>query len=228
MTTRMIRVLIVDDHTLVREGLKLLLKPQADLEVVGMARDGIEALEQARKLQPDLVLLDIAMPRMNGVEAVGLICEASPQSRVIILSMYEKEVYARQALSAGARGYVFKGALSEELLTAVRTVVGGDYYFSRRIHAAMIENYLSNDAADALPGGYDELSEREKQVFRLLVEGNSNQGIGQILCVSAKTVEKHRASIVRKLGISNPLEMVKYAIRIRIRIGIVDPDAWSQ
>lgn len=224
MAVAMIRILVVDDHSLVREGLKLLLNTQVDIDVVGVARDGVEALEQVRKLKPDLVLLDISMPRMSGVEAVGLVREACPKTRVIMLSMYEKETYVRQSLAAGSSGYVFKGALSEELIDAVRTVIGGDYYFSRRVHSTVIEAYLNKSEAAPLQGGYDELSEREKQVFGLLVEGNSNKIIGEVLCVSAKTVEKHRANIVRKLGISSPLEMVKYAIRI----GVIDPESWSQ
>ncbi len=221
-----IRVLIADDHALVREGLRQLLSTQVDMEVVGEAANGVDALEKSRKLRPDVLLLDIAMPRMSGLEAIRVIREASPQTKIIMLSMFEKEAYAHQALDAGAQGYVLKGAPSSEVFTAVRTTYGGGYFFSPQIHAAVIESYLGSHHSGEDKSkftSYDTLSDREKQVFLLVVEGNSTSEISKILCVSPKTVEKHRANIGKKLGLSNPVDMVKYAIRI----GVLDPEFWT-
>lgn len=219
----MIRVLLADDHVIMREGLRLLLETQADIKVVGEASDGVETLELARRLKPDVVLMDVAMPRMNGIDATRMLRDAVPQSRVVILSMFDKELYAHRALSAGAYGYVLKAGASEDLLTAIRAAAQGRYFLCRRIQAEVIESYLAQERPAAPASEYDALSEREKQVFLLLVQGNSLEQIGKILCISAKTVEKHRAAVIRKLGIGNPVEMVKYAIRI----GVIDPESWK-
>jgi DNA-binding NarL/FixJ family response regulator len=220
----MIRILIADDHDLIRNGLRQLIRTQADMEVAGEAVDGVEALEKARHLHPDVILLDIAMPRMNGLEAAPLIRDVSPKSRIVILSMYEKEAYAREARAAGVCGYVLKGSPSKDVLEAIRVVHSGDYFFGSRIPAQEIRLHPERLAEG---GGafrdYALLSEREQQVFKLLVEGNTLSQISEILCISYKTAEKHRGSISKKLGISNPVEMVKYAIRL----GIVDADFWQ-
>lgn len=218
-----IRVLIVDDHAVVREGLRLLLEMQSDMTVAGEAGDGIEALEQARKLKPDVVLLDIAMPRMTGLEAVRLIREAAPDSRIVVLSMYEKEAYAHQVLQAGAYGYVLKGEPSSDMLAAIRSASSGRYYFSKKLHVEVIQGYLKGRTQAAANEGFDSLTDREKQVFFLIIEGSSSLQIGKVLFLSTKTVEKHRASICKKLGIKSPVEMMKFAIRG----GIVDPDFWK-
>ena len=218
-----IRVLIADDHAMIREGLRQLLEAQADIEVVGEAKDGAEALDGCRTLRPDVALLDIAMPRMTGVEAVSLIKQASPGTEVVILSMYEKEAYVHQAMKAGARGYVLKAAPSTYLLAAVRRASSGEFYLSPKIRNGVMESYLGGHRDEPkAEGGYDLLSDRERQVFLLLVEGNSTNQISDILCVSPKTAEKHRANIIKKIGISQPVKMVQYAIRI----GVVDPESW--
>ena len=218
-----IRVLIADDHAIVREGLRQMLETQADIVVVGEAGDGLEALEQTRHLRPDVLLLDIAMPRMSGLEVVQLIREAIPKTEILILSMYEKEAYAHKVLGAGAKGYVLKGAPSKDLLDGIRAVHGGHYFLSSKMGASVIDSYLKVRDKEPASIGYDALSDREKQVFMLVVEGKSTVDIGDILCVSPKTVEKHRAGIAKKLGISNPVEMVKYAVAI----GLVDPEIWK-
>lgn len=217
-----IRVLIADDHPLIREALRQLLQAQVDIEVVGEAADGIEALDKVRSLHPDVLLIDIAMPRMSGLEVVPLVRAILPKTEIVILSMYAKEVYTHQALTEGARAYVLKGAPSFDVLGAVRAVHGGGYFFSAQIHAEVIGSYLEGHRKVLGDAGYNSLTYREKQVFLLLIEGHSSQHIGELLCVSLKTVEKHRANISCKLGMHSPVDMVKYAIRY----GIIDPDLW--
>lgn len=219
----LIRVVIADDHAIVREGLRQLLKLQSDIQVVGEASDGVEALELARALRPDVLLLDIAMPRMGGLEAVKLVRDAVPETKIIVLSMYQKEVYTHRALQAGAQGYVLKGGPSSDLLEAIRATYAGRFFLSHPMQAEVISSYLKGHEKNISTSDYDLLSEREKQVFLLLIEGNSTNQISKLLCVSVKTVEKHRANIAQKIGLSNPVEMMKYAIRI----GIIDPDFWK-
>lgn len=218
-----IKVLIADDHPVVREGLRLFLETQSNIRVAGEARDGEEALDLARKLRPDVVLLDIAMPRMNGLDAVKLIHEAVPETGIVILSMYANEAYIHRVLEAGALGYALKGAPSEEVLAAIWAVHEGKYYLSPQLQADVIGAYIQRRQKEVPAGGYELLSERERQVFRLLVEGNSTSQIARILCLGPKTAEKHRSNIVKKLGVSNPIDMVKYAVRI----GILDPNFWK-
>jgi two-component system response regulator NreC len=217
------RVLVADDHAIVREGLRQLLNSQRDMEVVGEAEDGREAIEKAKSLRPDVTLLDIAMPRLSGLEAVRLIKEAVPNSQVVVLSMHKKEAYVHQVLDAGALGYVLKASPSSDVLEAIRAVYRGEYFLSSKIRAEVIGTYLENRREKPAVRGYDLLSEREQQVFRLIVEGNSTNQIADVLCVSPKTVEKHRANVMKKLGIHDVVAMVKYAIKI----GIIDPELWE-
>jgi two-component system response regulator NreC len=219
----MIRVLIADDHPIVRTGLRQFLEAESDLQVVDEASDGMEALEKARKHRPDVLLLDIAMPKLSGLEVAQMIRTTAPETKIVILSMHEKEAYARQALEAGALGYVLKGAPSEDILSAIRTVARGRYFLSSSITTSVVSNYLKNQGGKPADAGFSSLSEREQQVFLLLVEGNSTVQIGEILCISPKTVEKHRANIAGKLNLDNPVEMLRYAIRI----GLVDPEIWK-
>lgn len=219
-----IRVLIADDHVLVREGLRRLLETQSDIVVIGEAGDGIEALELARQLKPEVLLLDIAMPRMSGLEAIRLIHAASPDTRVVVLSMYEKEAYAHQMLQAGAYGYVLKCEPSSDMLAAIRAAHARRFYFSSRVHQEVVRGYLDGRPRETPRAkGFDTLSDREKQVFFLIIEGISSAQISEVLCLSLKTIEKHRASIARKLGVTSPVEMIKYAIRGEI----VDSDFWK-
>jgi DNA-binding NarL/FixJ family response regulator len=218
-----IRVLISDDHPIVRTGLRQLLETESDLQVVDEACDGLEALEKTRVHHPDILLLDIAMPRLSGLEVAEMVKTSAPETKVVILSMYEKEAYARQALEAGAMGYVLKGGPSEEILAAIRAVARGQYFLSSSITSSVVNTYLKTPGKQASEKGYQNLSERERQVFLLLVEGHSTARISDVLCISPKTVEKHRANITSKLNLSSPVEMLRYAIRI----GLVDPEIWK-
>lgn len=216
------KVLIADDHEVVREGIKQLIISQQDMEIVGEAQDGLETLSKTKSLCPDVLLLDIAMPRLNGLEALCLIKETMPDVKVVILSMHKKEAYAYQALASGALGYVLKTSAGTEVLSAIRSAYQGKYFLSHEINVEVINTYLETRKTSSSPCDYDLLSEREQQVFRLLVEGNSTKKIADILCVSPKTVEKHRANLMRKLGVKDLVEMVKYAVKINI----IDPECW--
>ncbi len=218
-----IRVLIADDHAIVRDGLQQLLKSQPDMEPAGEAEDGQQALEKAKTLRPDVILLDIAMPRLSGIEVIGLIREAVPASQVVVLSMHAKETYVQQALAAGALGYVLKASPSLDILDAIRAAYRGEYFLSSRLQAEVIGKYLQAQRSVPSVRGYDLLSEREQQVFRLVAQGHSTSQIANFLCVSPKTVEKHRASLMNKLDVHDRLDLLKYAIKI----GVVDPDLWE-
>lgn len=219
----MIRVLIADAHTILRNGLKLLIDSQPDMEVVGEASNGVDALELARRLSPDVALLGIAMPLMDGITTTRMLHDAVPSTNVVILSMFETERYVRLALNAGALGYVIKSSDRSDLLTAIRNAAQGNFYLCPKINPTMIRDYLSGKRQAPPRTDYDSLTSREKEVFALLVHGNSTAQISNILCVSVKTVEKHRSAIIRKLGISKPIDMVKFAIRI----GAIDLENWE-
>ncbi len=218
-----IRVLIADDHAVVRSGLRQLMGDQPDLEVVGEAGDGREALEKVKTLKPDVIVLDIAMPGVSGLEAAALIREAVPSCQIVVLTMHGKENFVRQVLSSGALAYVLKASPVEDVLAAVRAAHRGEYFLSSKIEAEVVGAYLDHRREAPAVRGYDLLSEREQQIFRLVAEGNSTNQIAEVLCVSPKTVEKHRTNIMKKLGIKDRLDVVKYAVRI----GIIDPQLWE-
>ncbi len=218
-----IKVLIADDHAIVRDGIKQLLVPLTDIVIIGEAIDGLQAFEKAKELSPDVILLDIAMPNLNGLEAIGLIKEALPESQIVVLSMHANESYVQQVLKSGAMGYVLKASPSTDIVDAIRAASSNEYYLSSKIRANVIESYLKTKKNKPTAIGYDLLSEREQQVFRLVVQGTSTKEIADLLCVSPKTIEKHRSSISSKLGVHGRLEMLKYAIKI----GIVNPELWD-
>ncbi|RJQ50459.1 MAG: DNA-binding response regulator [Desulfobacteraceae bacterium] len=218
------RILVADDHSVVREGVRQLLKNQPDMEIAGEAQDGREVLERAKALKPDVTILDIAMPHLSGLETVRLIREAVPTTRIVIFSMFKKEAYIYRALRAGAMGYVLKTAPGLDVVDAVRMAYHDQYFLCSEINAEVIKKFLQDEEKKAPETGeYGLLTDREQQIFRLVVEGNSTKQIADILCVSPKTVEKHRSNIIKKLGIHDSIAMMKYAIRI----GIVDPELWT-
>jgi len=219
----MTRILIADDHAIVREGLRQLLNGQTDMEVAGEAEDGRQALEKVKSFHPDVILLDIAMPHLNGLEVISLIKEAAPETQVVVLSMHSKETYVQQVLSSGALGYVLKASPSTDILEAIRMAHRNEYFLSSRLKAEVIGKYLKTKRSAPALRGYDLLTEREQQVFRLVAQGHSTSRIADILCVSPKTVEKHRTSLMNKLVVHDRLELLKYAIKI----GIVDPELWE-
>lgn len=219
-----IKVLIADDHAIVRNGLRKLLEEQSDMEVVGEATDGLQTVKKVKSLRPNVALIDIAMPRLSGLEATGLIKESVPDVQVVMLSMHEKDAYVDRALAAGALGYVLKASPTSDVLEAIRTVHEGKYFLSSKINDQIIFTYLRNQKVKPDISGYNLLSEREQQVFRLLVEGRETSETADILCISLKTVKKHRANIMKKLNIHNMVELVKYAVKI----GLVGPELWEE
>ena len=217
-----IRVLIADDHIIVRDGLKQLLDNQQDMEVAGEAANGREALEKVKSLHPDVVLLDITMPEISGLEAVHLIRESVPETQIVVFSMHDKESYVRQALAAGAIGYILKMSPRTDILSAIRAASRREYFLSPQLKAVVIGKYLKSQEAIPCVRGYDLLSEREQQIFRFVAEGRTTGQIAGLLCISAKTVENHRTSLMGKLGIHDRFELLRYAIKI----GVVDPELW--
>jgi two-component system response regulator NreC len=208
-----VRVLIVDDHAIVRDGVRMILEAQPDIEVVGEASDGREALEAARQLSPGVVLMDIAMPGMNGLEATAAIRQELPDVQVLILTMHEDYEYFFELLRAGASGYVLKGASSDDLVSAIRAVHQGGVY----LHPAVAKNLVSDYVKRMEPGEdrarYDGLSDRERQVLKLVAEGKTSRQIAEDLFLSVNTVQTHRAHIMEKLGLHNRTDLIRYALR---------------
>jgi DNA-binding NarL/FixJ family response regulator len=207
------RVLLVDDHTILREGVRALLADEPDIVVVGEAGDGEEAVEKVETLHPDIVLMDMVMPRMNGLEATDHIKRRHPEVKVLILSMYDDDEYVQQVIQAGASGYLLKGMAADDLITAIREVQAGSSFLNPAIAAKLIEDYVRRVRSDGGAGGEELLTAREREVLKLIAEGNTNQEIADVLCLSRKTVESHRANIMRKLGLHDVTELVKYALR---------------
>lgn len=213
------RVLLADDHQLVRAGLRLLIDGLPDFEVVAEVGDGLEAVDAARKLQPELALLDISMPRMSGLEAAAAMRVASPATRVIALSMHASEQHFAAALKAGATGYVVKDSAVTELAEALRAVAAGQHYVSPRIAGSVMQS-LARNLRGEQPGGDPLLSPRQRQVLQLIAEGRNTREIAEQLHVSVKTVETHRAELMRRLEIHDVAGLTRYAIRA----GLVSPD----
>ena len=207
-----IRVLIADDHIIVRAGVRSLLEGHAEFEVVGEAGSGWEAIELATRLQPDVVLMDIAMGDLSGLEATQEIKERTPNVNVLALTMYDREEFFFAMLKAGALGYVLKESEPEELLAAIRAVHQGEAFLSPSVTRAVLEDYLAQGTSQA-QSRYDRLTLREKEVLRLTAEGKSTREIADMLHLSVKTIEKHRVSMMRKLELSNLSDLIRYAIR---------------
>ncbi len=208
-----IRIVVADDHTIVREGVRLLLDAQADMEVVGEAADGQQAVSQVRKLKPDIALVDIAMPNLNGLEATRAIKLECPQTHVIVLTMYESDEYFFQVLDAGASGYVLKKAASADLAAAVRAVHAGDVFLYPSVARRLVSDYLTRVKSGEEQTSYDGLTPREREVLKLIAEGHTNQVIADKLVISPSTVQTHRTRIMQRLNLHSRAELIQYAVR---------------
>jgi DNA-binding NarL/FixJ family response regulator len=211
-----IRILVADDHELVRRGLRAILEARADWEVVSEAANGREAVEQSRQLKPDVAVLDIAMPELNGLEATRQILRAVPTTEVLILTMHESEQLVREVLNAGARGYVLKSDAGRELVSAVEQMIQHKSTFTSKVANMVLEGYLTGDAGEKQEQASSRLTSREREIVQLLAEGRGNKDVATALTISVKTVEAHRSNIMHKLGVHSLSDIVHYAIRNRI------------
>ena len=214
-----IRLLLVDDHAVVRSGLRMLLDSESDIEIVGEGGTAREALESVARLTPDLVLMDIGLPDMSGIEVTQKIKTGWPQVAVVALTIHEDEEYFFKMLQAGASGYVPKRAAPEELLTAIRTAASGEVYLYPSLAKLLVKDYVSGGKEQTGLGALDDLTDRENEVLAHLADGASNQEIADVLSISPKTVARHRENLMRKLNLHSRTELVKYAIRK----GIINP-----
>lgn len=210
---RKIRVLLADDHAVVRQGFRLILSTQPDIEVIAEAGNGREAVEIAARLKPEVAVVDVSMPELNGIEATRRIVDQSPHTRVLALSMHKDAVYVREILRAGARGYLLKDAIDTEMLSAIRAVARGEGYLSPAVSGAVLDDYRKN-VADPI----DLLTSREREVLQMIAEGKTNKEIAGLLSLSVYTVDAHRGRILEKLNLHSATDLVRFALRK----GIVD------
>jgi DNA-binding NarL/FixJ family response regulator len=212
------RILLADDHALVRRGVRMILDNEPDLTVVGEAADGLEAIEMARSTRPDLAILDIAMPRMTGLQAARELSRQQPDLRILILTMYDNEQFFFESLRVGASGYVLKSVADRDLVEACRAAMRGEPFLYPGAVTALIRNYLERAASgDPIPARA--ITDREEEILKLVAEGHSSRQIADLLYISVKTVERHRANLLAKLGLKDRLELARYAIRA----GLIEP-----
>jgi len=203
-----IRILLVDDHAVVRQGFKMILAAQTDMEIVGEAGNGREAVELAESLKPDIVVMDVAMPELNGIEATRRLSTSSPHTRVVALSMHKDNVYIREILRAGARGYLLKDSVAADVVNAIRAVARGESYLSPAVSNAVLDDYRKH-----VTNPIDLLSSREREVLQMLAEGKTNKEIAVVLNLSVYTVDAHRGRIMEKLNVHSINELVRFAVR---------------
>jgi len=208
-----IRILLADDHAVVRDGVRALLEKQTDMAVVAEAADGREAAQLAEELLPDVVVMDIGMPNLNGIDATRRILAAHPQIGVVILSMHQDESYVLRSLKAGAKGYLLKDSLRSDVLDAIRSVARGRSYLTRKVSRMMQEDYIQEMEQRGLEDSYDLLTDREREVLQLAAEGKPNKEIAGALGIGLTTVETHRTHILQKLGLHSVPELILYAVR---------------
>ena len=213
--TKTIRIFLVDDHTILRQGLRRLFESEKGFDVVGEARDGREAVERAKEVDTDVIIMDLAMPALNGLDATRRILKAKPEAKILILSMYLDDDYVTQALEAGVSGYVMKDAPATELVSAVRAVARGEAYFTPQIPASTVERWRMAREADGRRGPV-ELTPREREVLKLLAEGHTVKKVADLLRLSQKTVDAHKTNLMKKLDIHNRVDLVKYAINKKL------------
>ncbi len=208
-----LRIVLAEDHTILREGLRALLSADPNFEIIGEARDGREAVHCVEKLAPDLLLMDLSMPRMSGMDAIREIKKRFPAIKVIALTVHTTEEYLLTTLQAGADGYVLKDATHEELVMAIKSVMGGKCYLSPGVSEKVIEGYLVGKESNRSLSTWETLSQREREVLKLIAEGYKNKEIAEDLCISLKTVEKHRANLMKKLDLHNAAALTVYAVQ---------------
>jgi two-component system response regulator NreC len=206
------RVVIAEDHTILREGLRALLSGEPDFEVVGEAKDGQEAIRMVEKLEPNLILMDLSMPRMNGLDAIREIKKQSADTKILVLTVHKTDEYILATLQAGADGYLLKDSTHTELGMAIRTVLGGKFYLSPGISEKIIEGYLAGNKPSKSTTPWETLTARERGILKLIAEGYKNKDIAEYLCISVKTVEKHRANLMQKLDLHSVSALTALAI----------------
>jgi two-component system, NarL family, response regulator NreC len=210
---RKTRILLADDHKLMRSGLKALIEQQPDLAVVGEADDGRQAVALAISLKPDLLVMDIGMPNLNGIEAAHQITQANPATAIVILSMHSDESYVLRALKAGAKGYLLKDSAESDLIRAVHAVAGGKSFFSPAVSKVLLDDYVRKLQRSGAEDAYDLLTPREREILQLIAEGKSNKDVANLLNLSVYTVETHRSNIMEKLNLRGIPELILYAVR---------------
>jgi DNA-binding NarL/FixJ family response regulator len=211
-----LRVLLADDHAIVRRGMRALLETEPSLDVIAEAADGLEAVRLCEEQQPDLLIVDVAMPKLNGIEVAARAQKMQPPPRTIILSMHADESYVLRSIYAGARAYLLKDATDEDLLPAIRAVASGKSFFSPAVTGLLVEDYMRQLEERGLTDTYELLTDREKEVLQLLAEGRSNKEVAALLDVGLSTVETHRANLMQKLNLHSTAEIVLYAVRKRL------------
>jgi len=210
---RKIRIVLADDHKLMRSGLRVLLEQQADLTVVGEASDGREAVALVASQRPDVLVMDIGMPSLNGIEAAAQITQSNPEAAIVMLSMHSDESYVLRALKAGAKGYLLKDSAEADLIRAVRAVAEGKSFFSPAVSKVLLDDYVRKLKRSGTEDPYDLLTPREREVLQLVAEGKSNKEVAQLLNLSVYTVETHRSNIMEKLNLHGVPELILYAVR---------------
>jgi len=218
------RVLVADDHTIVRQGLRAILEAEADIEVVGEAADGREAVRKGLTLQPDVVVMDVSMPRMNGLEATSRLVKDCPSISVVALTMHSSEEYVYSLLKAGARGYLLKESVSSDLVEAIHAVVGGGTYLHPNISTKVVDGYLKLPRVPRGEGLPEILTPREREILQLIAEGHTNKEIAAVLVLAVKTIENHRSRIMDKLEIHNVAGLTRYAISKGIATATARPE----
>ncbi len=218
MKYQQINIVIADDHTIVRQGLRKLLEEENYIKIIGEAENGRDAVQKVEKLKPDVIIMDIAMPILNGIEASRQIKQHNLKTKIVILSMHDHSRYIRELLSIGVSGYVLKDAASGDIIKAVLAAVKGDIYLSPSISSQVIEDYVEMNKKTSQEELYDTLTNREREVFQMVVEGYSTKKIAQTLCLSPSTIKSHRSNIMEKLKMNNISKLIQYAIHL----GIID------
>jgi DNA-binding NarL/FixJ family response regulator len=217
---RPIRILLADDHTIVRQGMARLLEEQPDLKVVGEAVNGQAVVDKALELAPDIIIMDIAMPLLNGIEAAKRVRKSLPNCKILILSMYSHEHYIHELLETGVSGYLLKDSSGQDIIKAIRAAMKNETIMSPSISQKVEDAYLAPQKKQTREKRYETLSNREREVFQLIAEGFTTKQITETLCISTSTVKSHRANIMEKLGLTSPVQLGRFAIKL----GLVDPD----